>query len=103
VTYERSLQLIQEAFDSLHEAQLLEQHIDATEDTILIGTGTLLDSIGFVTFITELEDRIQLETGEDFPLVLGDIYDASPDQGRLTVSRLGRYLAGAVKELRPNG
>ena len=60
--------------------------------TILLGPGSMLDSLAFVTFIAELEDKLNRLAGHELSLVLNEIHDFNTDASRLTVDVLARYL-----------
>jgi len=91
-TYENALQIIQESLNSLKRAGLTEQDVTVRDDTILLGTGSPLDSIAFVTFITELEDRVSRKVDRELYLVLKDIHEYNTDNSYLTAGILARYL-----------
>jgi hypothetical protein len=92
MTKDRALQLIQEAFDSLRGTDLIEESEVLNSDMMLIGAGSPLDSIGFVTFITDLEERINEETTGDLYLVLNEISEFNADNPLLLVDTLARYI-----------
>lgn len=90
---EKAIQLMKESFASLHRSGLLEQEVELKEDTVVLGSGSVLDSMGFVTFITDLEDRLTRETGKDFFLILSEIHEFNIDSAYLSVDILARYVA----------
>jgi hypothetical protein len=95
---EKAIQLIKESFESLSRSGLLEQDVDVKADTVLLGSGSVLDSMGFVTFVTDLEDRLTRETGEDIFLVLNEIHEFSVDSAYLSVNILACYCAKLTGE-----
>jgi acyl carrier protein len=92
ITQERAVELIQESIVSLRRAGLLERDLAVSEDTVLLGMGSGLDSVAFVTLISDLEDRLSRETGVDQFLVLDDLHGFSADQPSLLVRDLAPYL-----------
>lgn len=87
--------LVQEAFDALGEAELIPAGLRVEETTDLLGPGTVLDSIAFVTFIVELENRVQDklgDAGEPFSLAITEIHEFNPEEARLTVGVLVDYV-----------
>lgn len=88
---DRALQLIQESIASLRRAGLIETDITVTGDTVLLGAGSELDSIGFVSFVIEMEDRLNRETGKELYLVLTDIHEFNTDSAQLSADTLARY------------
>jgi hypothetical protein len=93
LTHDNALELIQKSCDSLQRVGLLEKEITVQDGTVLLGSGSLLDSIAFVTFVTELEDRLnQAEDQDDLFLVLKDIHEDNVDDSSITAGVLARYL-----------
>jgi len=93
LTHTSALELIQKSCDSLQRVGLLEKEITIQDSTVLLGSGSPLDSIAFVTFVTELEDRLnRLEGQEDLFLVLKDIHEFNTADSSLTAGVLARYL-----------
>ena len=86
--------MMQEIFDSLIRSGLVaaQEQPAIRDETVLLGAGSLLDSIAFVTFVTELEDRLTAERGEDVFLVLKDIHDFEPAAATLSCGTLARYV-----------
>lgn len=87
--------LVEDAFDALGAAELVPPGLRVEESTDLLGPGTVLDSIAFVTFIVELENRVQDvlgETTEPFSLAVTEIHDFNPEAARLTVGVLVDYV-----------
>jgi len=94
---EIALGLIKDSFDSLSRSGTIEGQVNMKPDLVVLGSGSPLDSIGFVTFVTELEDRIQAKTNEEHYLVLSDINDFNINNPALTVDVLAQYLVKLVR------
>lgn len=92
----RVMELIQDCFDGLKRSGTIEIDITVDNETVLLGTSSPLDSIGFVTFVTEFEDRLQEETGEDHFLVLSEINNFNINNPNLTAGTLARYTTQLV-------
>ena len=92
ITHEQSIALIRESIDGLRRAGLLEHDIDVDETTVLLGIGSRLDSVSFVTLISDLEDRLSRETGKDLFLVLDELHVFNSEEPSLTVRTLAPYL-----------
>ena len=73
MTEERAFELIVASLGNMKESKMLESNVELNTETILLGVGSPLDSIGFVTFVTDLEDRISSEANKDLYLVLNEI------------------------------
>lgn len=92
---QRILQLVQKSFDSLVESQLIETAVTVKPETVLLGSQSPLDSIAFVTFMAEFEERIQQETGSEdsvFALALDELHAFNPDDAVLTAATLSEYV-----------
>jgi len=61
-------------------------------DTVIFGADSPLDSIGFVTFVTDMEDRLSAATGKEISITLLDIDDFNESDPHLTVKRLADFL-----------
>jgi acyl carrier protein len=99
MTRDQVLLLIQDSFDSLLSADLLTEPVVAADATTLLGPDSLLDSIAFVTFMVELEDRIHQTEGaamSDFSLAINEIHERSSDESGLTVGSLADYVVNAT-------
>ena len=98
LSYERALQLLQDSLASLHRSGLLETDLRLTDDTVLLGTGSLLDSIAFVTFVTDVEERLGRATNQELYLILTDIHEFNTDSVSLSAGALARYLVKLAQE-----
>ena len=86
------LTLLQESIQSLRRSGIIEAEIDVDSETVLLGTGSSLDSMGFVTFVTDVEERLNRETGQDLYIVLTDLEERFPGAPALTASMFADYL-----------
>lgn len=93
MTSEKALQIMQEAFDSLKESDIIKVDVKVSPDLVLLGKGSPLDSLGFVTLMTEMEDRMSRETGQDIFFVINDIADFNMDNPFLSASVFANYMA----------
>jgi hypothetical protein len=98
-----ALRLIEASLASLARSGVLDKQISASTDTVLLGSGSDLDSLGFVTFITDLEDRIQQRTQQEHYLVLNEIAQFNIDRPELTVGVLVRYIVSLAGGPAGNG
>ncbi len=72
------------------------------KDTIIFGANGLLDSMGLVTLITDLEERIVEEFGSS--LILTDERAMSQTRSPFrTVSSLGQYINSLIEEEKYDG
>lgn len=89
----RILGILRESIESLRRSGIIETDIDVAPDTVLLGTGSSLDSMGFVTFVTDVEERLNRETGEDLYIVLTELEERYPGAASLTAAMFADYLA----------
>ena len=93
----KALQLMQDSLDSIQRSGMMEKAITVAPDTIILGTGSSLDSLGFVTFISELEERVSAETGTEHYLILTEIHETNADQAFLSAGVLAAYIEKLTK------
>lgn len=84
--------LMLDSLTSLQRVGMLEGDVQLNSETSLLGGDSVLDSIAFVTYITDLEDRLSHETGREVYLVLNDIHEFSPDDSYLSADTLARHI-----------
>lgn len=89
---ERAYQLIQDTMTSLRRSGLVNEEVTIGRDTVLLGPGSPLDSLAFVTLIADLEDRLNRETGQDLSLVLDEIQGFNLNVPHLSVDILSKYM-----------
>ena len=68
------------------------------DDTVLLGTGSALDSVAFVTFVADLEERLARETGLELYVVLDDIHEFNANAPSLSADALARYIVDRTGE-----
>ena len=56
---------------------------DKSSNIVLLGDGSLIDSIAFVNFIVGLEDLIQKETKKNFPIKIDKIHSINVGKTKL--------------------
>ena len=95
---ETSFQILQDAFSSLYRSGMLEQDITIEENTVILGVGSPLDSLAFVTFITDIEDRISSETGREIYLVLNEIQEFNDEEQHITAGNLADYIVYSAEK-----
>jgi acyl carrier protein len=89
---DRILALLLESVRSLRRSGIIETDMEIEPDTVLLGTGSSLDSMGFVTFVTDVEERLNRETGKDLYIVLTELEELYPGAAQLTASMFADYL-----------
>lgn len=95
---ERAFTLIGEAVDALSRAGIISEACSVKADTALFGFGSNIDSMGFVTLITDIEERLNAEIQRDIFIVLSDIEELYPEAPVLSVSMFADYLVKIANE-----
>ena len=71
---------------------------DKTDKIILLGDGSLIDSIAFVNFIVGLEDLIQNETNKSFSIKIDKIHSINIGKTKLYFSDFVNALFKLINE-----
>ena len=92
VTEQQVKELIFQSFNKVKEAGIIPDKFDINEDTVLLGMGSGMESIAFVTFISDLEEHIEDMVGMDVPLRLQEIHDLNTAKTALIVKDMARVV-----------
>lgn len=92
LTREDVITMMRESIEGLLRSGIIENSFSMAEDTIVFGINSPLDSIGFVTFITDLEERLCAATGKDIVVSLMEMDDFNENEPHLTVKRLADFI-----------
>ena len=95
---QKYIHIIQEVFDGLYMGGMIDRKIIIDDDTVILGAGTVLDSVAFVTLFMDLEDRLSEELGRDVFLLIDEIHDFNPLDDCLTVKVLQDYIVATLGE-----
>lgn len=88
----RAFSIMQESIDSLRRSGAIQKELSVQPETVLLGTGTSLDSLGFVAFMTDLEDRLARELSTDVNLILSEIHGFNVSNVSLNGQTMAEYL-----------
>ena len=61
---EKIIQVIFDAIDEINERYPEDQRLSKSVDTVLTGDSGVLDSLGLVSFVIAVEERIQYDLGK---------------------------------------
>ena len=92
ISTSQSLQIMQSSLDNLFQAGMLDEKVTIDLETPLFGEGSTLDSMGFVTFVTEVEEQVIEVVNKDIFIVLSDIEELYPNEPSLNASMFSSYL-----------
>jgi len=96
MNYDDIMALMQEAVDSLYRAELVEEAIKLNKGTVLLGDNSALDSMGFVTFITEIEERVEDKTGIEFVVVIDKLHEFNEENSNLSIGSLILFIESEI-------
>ncbi len=89
---QQAIDLIKSSLQKLVNNGMLSKDTVVSPEMVLLGIGSPLDSIGFVVFVTDLEERVSHETHKDLYLVLNEIQEFNVNQPHLTIAVLAKYI-----------
>ena len=92
MTINEAYNIISQSVKSLAASGVIDTEFDTEMSTVLLGTGAALDSIGLITLLSDVEERVSDVSGRELYLVLGDIHDFNEDKQNLTVETLAGYI-----------
>jgi len=95
---ERALELIAASLATLDDNERFTQDDVILENVILLGVESPLDSIEFVGFVTDLEERISVEADKDLYLVVNEIEQFNINELNLTAATLAKHIIKLVDE-----
>lgn len=87
-----ALQIMQSSLDSLKESQIIKVAVTVTSELVLLGRGSPFDSLGFVTLMTEMEDRMSRSTGQDVFFNIMEVSSFNIDNPFLSAKAFGEYM-----------
>ena len=94
---ERIFQLMQDTIDSMVRSGMLDENVALNVDSVILGNDSFLDSMGFVSFISDIEERISSETDQELYLILTDIHEFNAEQAFLSAGTLVQYIEKITK------
>ncbi len=93
---ESAISLIQESFDGLFQSGMIDKEIIIDTNTPILGKDSVLDSIGFITLFTDIEDRINQKTKMEIYLVLDEMSGFNINNPYLSAGIIANYLVDKV-------
>jgi hypothetical protein len=92
ITQEIAKKMILDSFESLYRSGTIEKQVTITGETVLLGSDAFLDSIGFVTFVADIEESLEEQTDQEIYIVLNEIAEFNVNRPELTVDVFTQYL-----------
>jgi len=98
MTEKDAMKMIEASLGKLKTDEMIAHDTVVSGSLPLLGPGSPLDSIGFVAFLTDLEERISIEANKEIYLVLNEISEFNINQSHLLVEQLARHLVKVSEE-----
>ena len=92
----RVKELIIQALERIRKSGIVTADFPIDDNTVLLGMGSPVDSIAFVTLISDLEQSIETELGREFFLVMTDIHDLNEGKAELRIGDLAKSIAKII-------
>ena len=84
--------LIYEVVDEINGQLPADNQLQKAPDTVIIGDGSTLDSLGVVNFLVSLEEKMTTSLGQSVSLLNDDLLEHDNGSAR-TIDWLGDYIA----------
>jgi hypothetical protein len=91
ITRSEALETIRSSIETVNAERPPTEQIAVSDDTALLGRSSQLDSLAFVAFIADLEDRLRRATGEEFVLV-SELTSAEEHRPFRSISALADHI-----------
>lgn len=88
--------LVRDSLIALNVEKKDDQKIPVSDDTILLGRGTLLDSLDLVFVVTDIEERLHALTGQEIQLAT-DLQSFDEDHPFRTAATLSEHIATVLQ------
>ena len=94
--------LIRDSLIALNDEKKDGHKIPISGDTVLLGSGTLLDSLDFVLVVTYIEERLHTLTGQEIQIG-ADLQEFNEDNPFRTTATLSDHIAAILQSEQPDG
>lgn len=88
--------IIYTSLKNVIDAKMVPKEFPINDDTRLIGVGGDLDSIAFVVFATDVEEKIEDAIGKEFIIKLQEIHDLNEGKDALIVKDMVRLVTQII-------
>lgn len=96
ISSEQALDLVAKSIQELTESGIIENPVDFSPEIVLLGQDAVLDSIGLITLLSDLEEKVSTLSGAEKFLMLNEIHDFNDDKQALTAQTLAEYIRSIV-------
>lgn len=86
------MSIFQDSTDSLFRSELIPEKIKIDKDTVLLGKGSVLDSVAFITLFSEIEDRLMQKTGSEVIIDYNQLHEFNTDKSVLRADILCEFI-----------
>jgi hypothetical protein len=87
--------LIHETIDEINQQTPPNRRIAKSAESVIVGAGSPLDSLGIINFLVSLEARISASTGRSVALLNDEVLN-DPDGPLRTIESIQRFIVGRI-------
>ena len=87
--------LIYETIDEINEQSPPDRKIGKSEQTVIVGEGSALDSLGIINFLVSLEERVAAFTGRSVNLLDDDVL-SDPAHPLRTLALIEKFVSEQI-------
>ena len=96
ITEQQVREIIFDSLQIIKDQHIVPKDFEVNENTVLIGMGGNLDSVSFVAFATDVEEKIEDKIGKEFIMRLQEIHDLNEGKDALVVKDMARLVTQLV-------
>lgn len=93
ISHQRIKELILESLKNIKNIDPIYKDLALQDDTVLLGAKAVMDSVAFTAFITDLEEKIEDETGKEYVLRIEEMVVAVDRGINLSVADMVQLIA----------
>lgn len=90
-----ALDLIFEVIDEVNGQLPPDSRLEKTPETVVVGEGGVLDSLGVTNFLITLEEKVSAASGQSVALLRDDFLSGEDDTLR-TVATINEYILNSI-------
>lgn len=96
ISERRAKELILKSLKNVKDSDPSYRELELNDNTIVLGNGGSLDSIAFTVFATDLEEKIEDETGKEYVLKVDEILAFQEGKSAIVVGEMARVVSRLV-------
>ncbi len=96
ISEQRVRELMLESLKSVKDSDPSYRELELNDRTIVLGNGGSFDSIAFTAFATDLEEKIEDETGKEYVLKVDEILASQEGKTAIIVGEMARVVTKLI-------